>query len=166
MIVIADTTPLHYLILIGEAEILKKLFGRVIVPQAVVDELHRDGTPQPVRDWIDAPPSWLEVKQPSLGLADVAKSLGKGERAAIALAVELVADALLLDDKRAKNEARRRNIPVITILNVLETAAAQGWLDLPDAITRLRQTNFYLPAEALIEEALERDKQRRTTRKS
>lgn len=161
MIIIADTTPIHYLILIGKAEVLKELFGRVIVPQAVIDELTRDRTPQPVRDWIDSQPSWLEVRQPSLELADVAKSLGKGERAAIALAVELAADALLLDDKRAKNEARRRNIPVITILNILESAAERGWLDLPDAITRLRQTSFYLPAEDAIKEALERDRQRK-----
>jgi len=162
MIVIADTTPLHYLILIGEVEVLKKMFGSVILPQAVIDELTRDRTPQPVRDWIDSQPSWIEVKQPSLELADAAKSLGKGERAAIALAVELAADALLLDDKRAKNEARRRNIPVITILNILETAAERGWLDLPDAIARLRQTSFYLPTEGAIKEVLERDGQRRS----
>jgi predicted nucleic acid-binding protein len=165
MIIVADTTPIHYLILIGEAEVLKEMFGRIIIPQAVVDELCRDRTPQPVRDWIESQPSWLDVKQPSLELADVAKSLGKGERAAIALAVELGADALLLDDKRAKNEARRRNIPVITILNILETAAERGWLDLPDAIARLRQTNFYLPAIDVIEEALERDRRRRESGK-
>lgn len=161
MIIVADTTPIHYLALIGEAEVLKEMFGGVIIPQAVLDELQRDRTPQPVKDWIDSQPSWLVVKQPSLVLDDVAKSLGKGEREAIALAIELMADALLLDDKRAKNEARRRNIPVITILNILETAAERGWLDLPEAIARLRRTNFYLPAGDVIEEALERDRRRR-----
>lgn len=161
MIIIADTTPLHYLILIGEAEVLKELFGRVVIPPAVADELNKDRTPQPIRDWIESPPSWLEVIQPAFELPDMAKSLGKGERAAIALAVELAADALLPDDKRAKNEARRRNIPVITILNILETAAARGWLDLPDAIARLRRTNFYMPSEEAIEQALERDREKK-----
>jgi predicted nucleic acid-binding protein len=165
MIIVADATPIHYLSLIGEVEILKELFGRVIVPQAVFDELHRDRTPQSVKDWIDSQPVWLEVKLPSLELGDVAKSLGKGEREAIALAVELKADALLLDDKRAKSEARRRNIPVITTLNILETAAERGWLDLPDAIVRLRQMNFYLPAEEVIEEILERDRLRKKSGK-
>ena len=102
--------------------------------------------------------AWLEVEGASLSLTDVAKSLGKGEREAIALAIELKVDALLLDDKRAKNEARRRNIPVITILNILETAAERGWLELPDAVARLRQTNFYLPPEDVIEEVLERNR--------
>ena len=159
MIIVADTTPIHYLILIGEIEVLKELFGRVIIPQAVFDELHRDRTPPLVRGWMDSAPAWLEVKSASLSLTDVAKSLGKGEREAIALAMELKVDALLLDDKRAKNEARRRNIPVITILNILETAAERGWLELPDAVARLRQTNFYLPPEDVIEEVLERDRQ-------
>ncbi len=158
MIIIADTTPIHYLRLIGKVEILEKLFGRLIIPQAVFDELHRDSTPQPVKDWIDSQPSWVELKRPLHELDDLSKSLGKGERQAIALAVELKADALLLDDKRAKNEARRRNIPVITLLNTLETAAERGWLDLPDAIVRLRQTNFYLPAEHVIEGILGRDR--------
>ena len=67
----------------------------------------------------------------------------------------------MLDDKRAKNEARRRNVPVITILNILEAAAARDWLELPNAIARLREMNFYFPAEVLIEEALERDRQRK-----
>jgi predicted nucleic acid-binding protein len=152
VIIVADTTPIHYLSLIGEVEILKELFGRVIIPQAVFDELHRDRTPQLVKDWVDSQPAWLEVKLPSLELDDLVKSLGKGEREAIALAIELKADALLLDDKRAKSEARRRNVPVITTLNILEAAAERGWLDLPDTIVRLRQMNFYLPAEDVIME--------------
>ena len=145
MIIVADSTPIHYLILIGEIEVLKELFGGVIIPQAVFEELRRDRTPLPVRNWIDSDPGWLEVRRASLELNEVAKSLGKGEREAIALAIELNVDALLLDDKRAKNEARRRNIPVITIFNILETAAGRVWLELPDAIERLRQTNFHLP---------------------
>lgn len=161
MIIVADTTPVHYLSLIGEIELLKELFGRIVIPPAVFDEMRRERTPQPVKDWIDSQPLWLEIKQPSLELDELARSLGKGEREAIALAIELEADALLLDDKRATNEARRRNIPVISIFNVLEAAAQRGWLDLPDAIARLRQTNFYLPVEDVIESILERDRQRR-----
>jgi predicted nucleic acid-binding protein len=161
MIIIADTTPLNYLVLIGEVEILKALFGNIIIPQAVFDELRRDRTPQPVKDWIDSQPPWLEVKRPSRELDDVAKSLGSGEREAIALAIDLDADTILLDDKRAKSEARLRNIRVITILNILEAAAERDLLDLPDAIERLRRTNFYMPADELVEQVLERDRRRK-----
>lgn len=162
MIIIADTTPLNYLVLIGEVEVLKELFGSIIIPQAVFDELTRDRTPQAVKDWINSKPQWLDVRQPSRELDDVAKSLGSGERETIALALDLEADAILLDDKRAKSEARLRNIPVITLLSILEAAAERDLLDLPDAIDRLRNTSFYMPAEEMIEQVLERDQSRRS----
>jgi predicted nucleic acid-binding protein len=129
-------------------------------PQAVFDEMHRPRTPQPVKDWIDSKPPWIEVRRASLELLDLGKSLGTGEREAIALGIELQADALLLDDKKARNEARKRQIPIITTLNVLEAAGERGWLDLSDAVTRLRGTNFYLPAEDVVEEMLKRNRQR------
>jgi predicted nucleic acid-binding protein len=164
MIVVSDTTPIHYLILTGAAESLKALFGHVIVPQAVFDELHKSGTPQQVTAWIDSRPDWIEIRQPSFDLPDAAKSLGKGEREAIALAVEVRADAMLTDDKKAMNEAKRRNVPVITTLNILESAAAADLLDLPDAIDRLAQTNFFFPSAEAIESLLERNRQRKATR--
>lgn len=49
MIIIADTTPLNYLVLIGEAAGLEELFGSIILPQAVFDELRRDRTPSKSR---------------------------------------------------------------------------------------------------------------------
>jgi predicted nucleic acid-binding protein len=39
MIVIADTSPLNYLVLIGEAEVLRRLYGQVVIPEAVLREL-------------------------------------------------------------------------------------------------------------------------------
>jgi predicted nucleic acid-binding protein len=49
MIVIADTTPLNYLILIGHADVLPALYGRVLIPEAVAQELHGSGTPDVVK---------------------------------------------------------------------------------------------------------------------
>jgi hypothetical protein len=56
--VVADTGPLHYLVLIGEIEILPHLFGDVAIPQVVRDELDRPTTPTSVRSWIGSPPPW------------------------------------------------------------------------------------------------------------
>lgn len=75
MIVIADTSPINYLVLIDAVDILQPLYMRVIVPQAVVDELSQPGTPAPVLAWIQQPPSWLEVRpdpppDPTLGFLD------------------------------------------------------------------------------------------------
>jgi predicted nucleic acid-binding protein len=62
MIIIADTTPLNYLTLIGEERILPELFGRVVVPQAVFNELQDEGTPEAVRLLVGSSPQWLEVR--------------------------------------------------------------------------------------------------------
>jgi len=49
MIVIADTSPLNYFILLSHVEALRSLYGRVIIPQAVADELNSPKSPKPVR---------------------------------------------------------------------------------------------------------------------
>ena len=65
--IVADTTPLNYLVLIQAAEILPNLYGTVLIPPAVKAELAHTNTPAIVRAWISQPPQWLEVvglKQP------------------------------------------------------------------------------------------------------
>jgi predicted nucleic acid-binding protein len=62
MTIISDTTPLRYLIEIEKAYILESLFGRVIIPQAVFNDLQRPKTPQPVKEWIVNRPAWLEIR--------------------------------------------------------------------------------------------------------
>ena len=96
MIVVSDTTPIHYLIQIGEIDILRELFGQVIIPHAVFDEMQREKTPQEVKAWIDARPTWLEVRQTDRSIFIPKKKLGDGERDALALAKELHADAVLM----------------------------------------------------------------------
>ena len=141
MIVVADTTPLQYLILIQHEHVLPALYGRVVVPPAVISELSRDETPKPVRDWLTETPAWLEVQGPKT----VTRSpvpLGPGELEAIALAEELKADALLIDDWDGRQEALRRHLNVFGTLRVLADASDEGIVDLRIAVDRLRQTNF------------------------
>jgi predicted nucleic acid-binding protein len=60
VLVVADTGPPHYLVLIGVIDVLPKLFGRVALPEVVRDELRHARTPEPVRRWIADPPAWIE----------------------------------------------------------------------------------------------------------
>jgi predicted nucleic acid-binding protein len=62
MIVIADTGPVNYLVLIQMADLLPRLFGQVLIPLAVVAELRDPATPDPVRAWIANAPAWLQVR--------------------------------------------------------------------------------------------------------
>lgn len=62
MIVVADSGPLHYLILLGHVDLLRRFYGEVLVPEAVARELSVGGTPDVVRDWIAAAPTWVDVR--------------------------------------------------------------------------------------------------------
>jgi predicted nucleic acid-binding protein len=160
-IIVSDTTPLRYLIEIEEVQILEKLFGKIIIPEKVAEELQRPKTPQKVKDWMQAQPAWLEVRRADLSLFAPQKKIGDGEREAFALALELKADAVLLDDEGAEVEARRLNIPTIRLFAILETAAEGELLDLPQALDAMRKTSFRLPPVKTIEEMLERDRKRK-----
>ncbi len=113
-LVIADTGPINYLVLIGHIGVLPTLFQKVILPSAVQRELDDEETPPSVRDWIANPPVWVEVKEtPVGGLYDESlDGLDQGERAAIALAVAINADLLLMDDRAGVVEARNRGFAV------------------------------------------------------
>jgi len=161
MIVVADTSPLNYLVLIGEADLLYQLYGRVLIPQAVLSELQDPGAPSAVVGWIERRPPWLEVRQVAVRLEESSQELDVGESEAVALAEENRPDVLLLiDEETGRREARRRNIPTTGTLGVLDDAAERSLVDLGAAIQRLRDTNFRA-SDSLLEWFIARDRQRK-----
>lgn len=164
MIVIADTSPLHYLILLEHAEILQRLYGSVIIPEAVVRELQAQKTPTVVRKWVANPPEWLQIRNVAVPPDPSLAELDPGEREAIALAEVLRADALIIDEKMGRREAERRKLRVIGTVRVLDDAADLRLVDLPSALSRLQAFGFYLDTK-LLQFLLDRDstrKQRKT----
>ena len=83
MIVVADTTPLNYLILIGEIELLSGLYESILIPREVHQELQHIKSPPPVSAWAACLPAWCEVRDvitvPDAALCE----LDAGERDAI-----------------------------------------------------------------------------------
>lgn len=63
IVVVADTTPLRYLVEIGYEYVLPRLFERVWIPGAVAGELQQERTPVTVSRWAAQLPSWVEVRQ-------------------------------------------------------------------------------------------------------
>lgn len=59
MIVVSNTSPLNYLVQIESAEIIQQLFGSILIPQAVKEELVHPVSPAIVRNWMAKPPVWL-----------------------------------------------------------------------------------------------------------
>jgi predicted nucleic acid-binding protein len=148
-LVIADTSPINYLLLIGHIGILPALFERVILPAAVCDEPKHPKAPLVVRNWAAAPPPWADVR-PSSPFQDASlESLDAGEGAAIALAIELHADLLLMDDEEGVIAARRKGLEVAGTLGVLSRAAQRHLLNLADAFERVKHTNFRFRQEIM-----------------
>lgn len=164
-VVVADTSPLNYLVLIGEVELPQRLYGDVLVPDVVVEELRDFGAPQPALRWASHLPSWIKV-QPAPVSTERLERLDPGERAAILLAeTQMPLVLLLIDDAEGRAEASRRHIPVTGTLGILRAAAIRELTDLPSALARLRATSFRC-ASALIDELLAEDAQRRKLRPS
>jgi predicted nucleic acid-binding protein len=149
-LVIADTGPVNYLLLIGHIEILPALFEKVILPSAVKDELANADTPLSVREWIADPPTWVDVRHTATAAKDaLMASLGPGETAAIALAAEIHAELLLMDDRRGVVVALQRGLTVTGTMGLLARAAKHGIIDLADAFDRLKRTNFRYRQETM-----------------
>jgi predicted nucleic acid-binding protein len=144
MIVIADATPIHYLVLIHQPDILSALYGKVIIPEAVRRDLQAQKTPDPVKRWVASPPTWIEFRHVTVGEDQSFRGLDPGEREAIALAEALRADALIMDDRAGRREAERRGLRVIGTLRVLYDAAETGLLNLAEALEALQRSGFFI----------------------
>jgi predicted nucleic acid-binding protein len=145
MIVVADSGPPHYLILIEQIELLRRFYGKVVIPDAVANELRAAGSPSTVRNWIAHLPEWVVVTPvPQEEIESITDDLDLGERSAIALAGTIHADLLLIDDAAGRAEATRRSLRVTGTLGVLRAAAEQGIVDVPDMLSKLKATSFYV----------------------
>ncbi len=162
-IVVCDATPLHYLVLIDIAEVLPTLYGEVLIPQTVSEELLRPGTPEPVRRWMEHPPVWVQIISPAgLPPLQLFVDLDQGEYDAIRLALNLKANLVLMDDREGVEQARRLGLTVTGTIGVLDRAAEHGFVDLSSAFDRLRQTNFRIDP-AVLRRVLIADAERRKT---
>jgi predicted nucleic acid-binding protein len=148
MVVVADATPVHYLILIDEIDLLRELYGTILIPNAVVGELSRPETPPKVREWMSSLPRWVKVVLPrsfDLPFAD----LGLGEREAISIAQTSPASILLTDDRDARESAAILGIQTVPTIRVLSTAGDLGLVDFADALRRLQLTNFRISRKVI-----------------
>jgi predicted nucleic acid-binding protein len=143
--VVTNTSPLLYLHRLGRLDLLASLYGRVIVPTAVLDEMEEGRAHgHDVPSVGDA--GWVTVARPrSEDLLRLVTALGPGERAAIALAVERPGALLLLDDRLARKHAAMLAIDLAGTLAVLLRAKESGHLQsVRPLVDRLEALGFRL----------------------
>lgn len=160
-VVVADTSPLNYLLLIGEIAVLQALYGEILIPPEVLVELSDVDAPPEVLKWIRVCPAGLQVRRQQTVLDDPAlQHLDPGERAAILLAREEDDVLLLIDDAAGRSQATRYGIPNTGTLGILRAAAIRQLLDLPAALKNLGATNFRV-SQSLIDGLLAEDSERK-----
>lgn len=155
MTAVADASPVCYLVLIGQVELLPKLFGRILLPTAVLSELRHPHAPGEVQAWARALPEWVSVMDSPHSVDRSLEKLHAGERACILLAESVRADLLLLDEKSARHAAVARGLRVTGLLGILGEAASRDLTSFLPAIEGLRKTSFRI-SPALLREALDR----------
>ncbi|NER80950.1 MAG: DUF3368 domain-containing protein [Leptolyngbya sp. SIO1D8] len=159
MPVISNTSPLLNLAIIDHLFLLPQQFRQIIIPQAVLVELKiDDGLPgsSVLKTAVDE--GWLVVKTvETQALVNLLKrDLHQGESEAIALAIELAADRILLDEKEARQTARALSLSITGVLGIL----LRGWKDgtvksLREAIIRLQQDANFRISPALVTQILQ-----------
>jgi len=141
LVFVADTGPLHHLVLVDASELLPRLFGRVLIPEIVAGELSHPSAPAAVRAWLAAAPAWIERRSVTAA-GTFPRRLGTGERAAITLAQTTNASLLLIDDRAGSVVARARGVETLGTIGILARAARHGCVDLAEMFDRLKTTNF------------------------
>src|SRR5437588_8129610 len=127
MIVVANASPIINLAAIGRLALLEQLYNSIVIPQAVYHEIAVVGAGEAGATEVQTL-EWIETRQvadPTL-VAALQMELDKGEAEAIALAVQLKADLLLLDERRGRAVASRLGISSIGLLGLFIEAKHKG----------------------------------------
>lgn len=146
-VVVADTTPLNYLILIQQESILASIFDTVLIPHAVRDELLYPNAPLEVSQWMRKLPEWAQIA-PTQRI-DPTIQLGNGENEAISLALERQLNVILIDERLGRTAAEKRGLIPVGTLNLIDLADERGITDGSKALHGLRQTTFRVGSELL-----------------
>ena len=149
MIVVSDTSPICYLLLINQIDILQALYQVVIIPKTVADELGASESPLAVKSWIAQPPNWLQIEAIEPPQKFAIGKLDLGEQEAILLAEQLKADLVILDDKAARQIAVERGLKIIGLLGIVKDAARANLLNLEITLEQLQNFGFWVTPRLL-----------------
>ncbi|MBD2577328.1 DUF3368 domain-containing protein [Oscillatoria sp. FACHB-1406] len=127
MIVVSNTSPLSNLLIVGQLELIQQIYRQVIIPPEVDREircLQNFGIDLSL--YLTA--TWLQVQIPTdlQFVATLENELDKGEAEAIALALQLKADRLLIDERMGRRIAAQYGLKITGVLGVLNAAKMLG----------------------------------------
>ena len=142
--VILNNTPLVALSVLGRLDLLRPLFGQVLIPQAVLDEffaVEAESRRQALAaaPWVHSVP--LNDSRRALAYA----GLDLGEAEVLALGEERSARLLVIDERKARKYAERMGFSVTGTVGLLLLGKERGLIaSLTEEVTRLQQAGLYL----------------------
>jgi uncharacterized protein len=147
VIVVSNTSPLTNLAAIQQFDLLAQLYGKIYIPVGVQQELNAHDRRWPGSVECEQSP-WVEVHQVTNHplVKALQRDLDRGESEAIALAVEMKAHLVLMDEKEGRRLARRQGVEVMGVIGVLLQAKQQRLIEfvLPQLDALRRVAGFYM----------------------
>jgi predicted nucleic acid-binding protein len=127
MSVVSNASPLINLARIGQLRLLHEVYGEIVIPEAVRNEVVREGTGQPGAAELEQA-NWVEMQPVSnrLLVQALRQDLDAGEAEAIVLALELKADLLLMDERLGRQVARHLGVAVTGLIGLCLEAKHKG----------------------------------------
>ena len=159
MTVVSNTSPLLNLALIDRLSLLELQFEHVVVPTAVWDELTAG---QEGVDRLEAVRGRGGIRvvspEPTGLLTEFERELDRGEAAALAHAIDIDAERVLLDEREGRAAASRHGVPVTGAVGILLRASRHDEIDLRTELDALREAGFWI-SDSLSERALGMDEE-------
>lgn len=157
MIVVCDSTILIGLAKIGKLDLLREIFSRIYVPEEVFYEVVEKGKGKPGSESIKGT-DWIEIihVKDKIQVDLLTVSLDKGEAEVLALAKQLGADLILVDDEKARKSAVLAGYDVMGLLGLFILAKKLGLIDqVRSLVEGLRRNKFRL-SDRVVSETLRR----------
>lgn len=158
MIIVSDTSPISNLLLVNQLNLLKELFGEVIIPPAVNKEiLALQSLDYNISVYLSS--DWIKIIKPvnTQLVENLLDDLDEGESEAIALAKEIMPDYIIIDERRAYKIAIDLHLPVIGLLGILLIAKQEGKIEkIKPVIDDLKSKTTFRISDKLVTEVLKR----------
>lgn len=146
--VIVNSTPLIALAKANHLELLRKMYGKIMIPDAVYREVTEKHDIAAQR--IEAAKEWIEIRKvdSNLDRRMYRAKLHDGEVEVMLLAQEIGADAVIIDDSAARKTAEYLNLPLTGTLGVMIKAKQRGLLEaVMPVVQQMEQNGVYFSRE-------------------
>ena len=157
MIIVSDTSPIANLIQIGKLSLLKEVFGEIVIPPAVKQEIEKLANfGVPLEEFKQS--DWIITKEPNNKgqIKEFMEEIDEGESEAIVLALEMHAEYVLMDERIGTKKARALGLQTIGLIGVLLKAKENGYIpEIAPVLQELINTAHFWISTPVYQKALE-----------